>query len=93
MRVDHLLAGAALVLTLAATTALRAQEAPLSPRVACRTSAMTLCRSEAKAGDRAGVRACLIRNFDKVTPECQAAMKAAKARGETANDSAPPPKP
>jgi hypothetical protein len=67
--------------------------APPPPRVACRASAESLCPTEVKARDRTAVRACLIKNFDKVTPDCQAAMKAVKARGETPADSAPPPKP
>jgi hypothetical protein len=39
------------------------------------------------------VRACLIRNFAKVTPDCQAAMKAAEAKMMAAKPDAPPPKP
>lgn len=90
MRFQLFRGGPALVLALAAATAAGAQSAPQSPRVACRASAMSICASEAKAGDRAGVRACLIKNFDKLTPECQAAMKAAQARGMDKGDSAPP---
>jgi hypothetical protein len=93
MRFQVLISGPALVVALAAATAAGAQSAPQPPRVACRTSAMSLCSSEAKARDRVGVRACLIKNFDKLTPECQAAMKAVQARGEEKQDSAPPPKP
>jgi hypothetical protein len=47
-----------------------------SAREACRSSVMTLCPDEVKAMDRPAIRACLIKNFDKATPECQAAMKA-----------------
>jgi hypothetical protein len=97
MRFQVLFSGAALALTIAtvagAQTPPPSSPAPPSPRVACRPSAMSLCAIEVKARDCAGVRACLIKNFDKVTPDCQAAMKAAKARGETPADSAPPPKP
>jgi len=93
MRSSVFLAGPAIVLSLAAGVAV-AQTAPAPPRVACRTSAQSLCPNEVKARDRAGVRACLIKNFDKVTPECQAAMKAARARGDVdAKPDAPPPKP
>ena len=85
-----------LVLALAtlATGAAMAQDNAPNPRQACRSSAIELCRREAMSGDRPAVRACLIRNFDKVTPECQAAMKAmaAKLRAEGSPD-APPPKP
>jgi hypothetical protein len=54
---------------------------------------MSLCHDEAVARDRAGVRACLIKNFDKLTPECQASMKYAQAHGMDKPDAAPPPKP
>jgi hypothetical protein len=91
MRSSAFLAGPAVVLFLAAGAA--AQTAPAPPRVACRSSAQSLCPNEVKAGDRAGVRACLIKNFDKVAPECQAAMKAVQARGMEAKPDAPPPKP
>jgi hypothetical protein len=94
MRFQVFVSAAALALAIA--TAAEAQApppSPPSPRVACRASATSLCPDEMKARDRAGVRACLIKNFDKATPDCQAAMKAAKARGETPADSAPPPKP
>jgi hypothetical protein len=83
-------------LSLACAAAAQAQSpAPStpSPRMACRASANSLCPDEVKARDRTAVRACLIKNFDKVTPDCQAAMKAVKARGETPADSEPPPKP
>jgi hypothetical protein len=81
----------ALVLLLAAGAA-GAQTAPPSARVACRSSAMSLCRDEVATRDRGAIRACLIKNFDKVTPDCQAAMKAAQARGgmDAKPDAAPP---
>ena len=77
------LAAPAIVLLIAAGAA-GAQTAPASPRQACRSSATSLCRAEVESRDRAAIRACLIKNFDKVTPECQTAMKAAQARGEDA---------
>jgi hypothetical protein len=40
------------------------------------SSIMSLCSAEAMSGDRPAVRACLIKNLDKTTPECQAAVKA-----------------
>jgi hypothetical protein len=74
--------------------AVLAQDNAPNPRQACRASALALCHHEAMSGDRAGVRACMIRNFDKAAPECQAAMKAmaAKLHPEGSSD-APPPKP
>ena len=84
-----------LVLALAtlATGAAMAQDNAPNPRQACRSSAIELCRREAMSGDRPAVRACLIRNFDKVTPECQAAMKAMaeKMKAAGATPDAPPP--
>ena len=72
-------------------------EAPSPARQACRASAIELCRAEAFSGDRAAVRACLIKNFDKVSPDCQAAMKAMRAHQMEGSGQkpaeAPPPKP
>ncbi len=68
------------LLALSAATQVLAQTPPPSTRAACRSSAMSLCRTEALSGNRAAVRACMIRNFDKATPECQAAMKAAQTK-------------
>ena len=81
------------VATLSTTVTLAQNDAP-NPRQACRSSALEFCRHEAMSRDAPGVRACLIKNFDKLTPECQAAMKAmaAKLPAEAAPD-APPPKP
>jgi hypothetical protein len=93
MRFQHFVSGAALALAVASAEAQTPPPSTLSPRMACRASANSLCPDEVKARDRVAVRACLIKNFDKVTPDCQAAMKAVKARGETPADSAPPPKP
>jgi len=64
--------------TLAMAGAAVAQGAP-TPREACRSSVMTLCPAEMKAMDRSAIKACLIKNFDKATPECQTALKAAAA--------------
>jgi hypothetical protein len=94
MRSPLALAGPAFMLFLAAGAAGAQTAAPPTPRQACRSSAESLCPVEVKARDRAGVRACLIKNFDKVAPECQAAMKAVQARGGTdAKPDATPPKP
>jgi len=75
-----------------------AQGAPPSARQACRPSAEALCRPEVSARNMAGVRACLVRNFDKVSPDCQAAMMAIRdketsAKAEPATDPAPPASP
>jgi hypothetical protein len=89
MRLPDILTAYAAALALAAAGVATAQTPPPSPRKACRSSAMSLCRDEVKAGVRAGIRACLIRNFDKVTPECQAAMKYAQSHGGDTEDTAP----
>ncbi len=60
-----------------------AQSPPPSPKQACRASAMSLCSAEALSHDRSALRACMIRNFDKLTPDCQAALKAAEAARES----------
>jgi len=92
MRSRASLAVSAFILLIAAGAA-GAQTEPQPARVACRSSALSLCRSEAMARDRDAVRACLIKNFDKLSPECQASMKAAQARGATdAKPDAAPPK-
>ncbi len=69
----------------------QAQPAP-NAREACRSSALSLCADEVKSRDRAAIRACLIRNFAKTTPDCQAAMKAQAAR-ESQKPTDPPPHP
>jgi hypothetical protein len=94
MRSPVALAGPAIMVLLVAGAAGAQTAAPPSPRQACRSSAESLCPTEAKARDRTAIRACLIKNFDKVTPECQAAMKAVQARGGAdAKPDATPPKP
>ena len=40
-------------------------------------SAISLCPTEATARDRPAVQACLVKNWDKVAPDCKAAIKAA----------------
>ena len=57
-----------------------AQTPAQSPREACRSSAISLCPTEAMSGDMPGVRACLMKNIAKASPECQAAVKAAQAK-------------
>jgi len=57
-----------------------AQPAAPSPREACRASAISLCPAEAAAHDRPAVQACLMRNWDKVAPDCKAAIQAAHDR-------------
>jgi hypothetical protein len=81
------------ILVLAAAGAAWAQDPPPSPRQACRASAISLCPKEVAARDRDAARACLIKNFDKVSPECQAAMKAVQARDMATKPDAMPPKP
>lgn len=68
-------AGMALAQTPAPTPA-APPAAQASVREACMSSIMSLCPSEALSGDRTAVRACLIKNLDKTSPDCQAAVKA-----------------
>jgi hypothetical protein len=57
----------------------RAQLAILAQRQACLPSARILCPSEVAAHDRLAVRACLLKHFDKVAPDCQTTIRAAQA--------------
>jgi hypothetical protein len=45
-------------------------------RAACASSAMTACWAQAMSGDRAAVRACMIRNLPKLSPKCQVVVRA-----------------
>jgi hypothetical protein len=84
----------AAVLLIAAGPSFAQSPSPPNVREACRSSMMQLCHDQVAARDRAGVRACLIQNFDKTTPDCQAAMKAAQAAmAAKQSDAAPTPKP
>jgi hypothetical protein len=47
-------------------------------RKACTADAFSLCPLQAFAGDRAGVRACLLRKLDKASDACVAVIKAAE---------------
>ncbi len=69
-----------LALAAAAGPALAQTTAAPSPRQACMSSVMTLCPTEAAARDRDAVRACLLKNLSKASPECQDAVKAAQAK-------------
>jgi len=51
----------------------------LAARDACMASAKLLCPTQAAARDRDGVKACLVKNLDKVTPACATALKAVLA--------------
>ncbi len=75
------LSACALALSLSALSlaGAAAAQGASDPRIACRSSVMTLCPEEMKTMDRSAIKACLIRNVDKATPECQAALKAAAA--------------
>jgi len=73
------LAAVLCVASLATASGVAAQGAP-NVRQACMSSIVTLCPDELKAKDRPAIRACLIKNFDKTTPDCQAAMKAMAAK-------------
>ena len=45
-------------------------------RAVCTNSAMTVCWVQAISGDRAAVRTCMIKNLAKLSPECQAVVRA-----------------
>jgi hypothetical protein len=79
----------ALVIAASAPALAQTPNAP-SPRQACMSSVITLCPTEAAARDRDAVRACLIKNLTKATPECQAAVKAAQAKAAAQAAGQPP---
>lgn len=85
----RLLATFALAATIASPAL--AQTPAQSPREACRSSAISLCPTEAMSGDMPGVRACLMKNIAKASPECQAAVKAAQAKMAAAKAAAAQP--
>jgi hypothetical protein len=73
---DRLAKYAALALTLmvalGAASLVRAQP---EARTACVSSVFKLCPSAALRGDRTAAKTCLLKNLDRATPECQAAIK------------------
>ncbi len=85
----------AAILTVGAVVAgvAQADSPPATPREACRASAISLCPMQAAMRDRDAVRACLIKNLDKASPECQAAVKLARDKMMAARPDATPAKP
>ena len=77
-RLTALAAAAALLLT--ADQAAAQPEAPMAVRMACMSSAQSLCANEIAARDKPAVRACLLKNLDKVSPGCREAIKSAQAQ-------------
>ncbi|MDR3513049.1 MAG: hypothetical protein P4L73_15535 [Caulobacteraceae bacterium] len=49
-------------------------------RAACTHDAFDICTFLALSGNRAGVRACLERNIDRISPECRRIIRAGQAR-------------
>lgn len=83
MRVRALLS-ASLSVFLASAAAADPAAPPRPASIACRASAIQLCPFEAATGDRQKVKVCLLKNLDKASAECQAAVKAARAEREAA---------
>ena len=83
-------AALALILPLLAVGAsARAADTPTDPKHACMPSARALCAPEIAAMDRQGVKLCLWKNLDKVSPDCREAINAVRA----AHGQTPPPAP
>lgn len=84
---------AAILLSLALTGP--ALAAPDPGKKACAAEARKLCPAEMKSMSRKKVEACMIRNVDRTSPTCKAAMlkikaeREAKARAEGRSQSAP----
>jgi hypothetical protein len=52
-------------------------------RKACVSSVFRLCPLAALRGDRVAAKICLLKNLERATPECQAAVRLALARDDT----------
>ncbi len=53
-----------------------ASEPTAAARAACTPSVLRLCPDAALTGNREGAKRCLLRNLQKASPSCQAAVKA-----------------
>ena len=61
---------------------------PAGARTACIPSVLRLCPDAALTGNREDAKRCLLKNLQKASPQCQAALKAipdAKAAARGAN--------
>jgi hypothetical protein len=62
-------------------------------RAACRRDAFNFCTLQALAVDRAGVRACLERNIDKISEACRMVIRGGhppQPQGQAGADQPPP---
>ena len=73
---------AVLVLVAGAANAAFAADADTEAtwRAACKHDALAHCTLSALAGDRAHVKACLLRNLDKISEPCRDVIRIARAQ-------------
>ena len=60
---------------------------PPAARTACIPSVLRLCPDAALTGNREGAKRCLLRNLQKASPSCQAAVKAVGDAKDAARES------
>lgn len=59
---------------------------PAAARAACIPSVLRLCPDAALTGNREGAKRCLLRNLQKASPSCQAAVRAVGEAKEAARE-------
>ena len=69
----------ACLIALAANSAAEAQGSEREWRAACTRDAFVHCTHQALAGDRSGVRDCLVQRLDKISTPCRTVIRTAMA--------------
>ena len=69
----------ACLIALAASSAAMAQGSEREWRAACTRDAFVHCTHQALAGDRSGVRDCLVKRLDKISTACRTVIRTAMA--------------
>jgi hypothetical protein len=69
----------ACLIALAANSAAMAQGSEREWRAACTRDAFVHCTHQALAGDRSGVRDCLVQKLDKISTACRTVIRTAMA--------------
>jgi hypothetical protein len=69
----------ACLIALSASSAAMAQGSEREWRAACTRDAFVHCTHQALAGDRSGVRDCLVKRLDKISTPCRTVIRTAMA--------------
>lgn len=77
---------ACLMAIVASSAAIAAGDQEREWRAACARDAFAHCTFKALAGDREGVRVCLVKHLDKISSRCRAVVEGASADGVATND-------